>query len=115
MPISTYWTIYKWFHDPPGAPKDLKCIGCKLAVCGASYTLMGASIYGLKKTMWNNAYKGMVFGFVAFAFFTTGSVALRVAIEDDKWNKLHIKASAEELRRLRKENSGLSNPQLQPT
>ena len=101
-----YWTAYKMFYSPPGTPEELRCIGCRYTISGASFALMAASMYGAKRTGKTNAYVGGIFAMGAFIFLSTGSIALKAAIEDKKWNEMKLKEWAAELKKQRREISG---------
>lgn len=97
-----HFGFYKMFNDPPGTPKELKCVGCKAASAGLSFILTGIiGFIGVKKAI-KNVYTGAAFGLAAI---TTGSAALiltRMAYEDTKYNDRLINTYRKELKELRK-------------
>ena len=111
MPNSFFWPIYKLFHDPPGTPKDVRCITCKYIAAGGAFTLSAASLYGVKRTIANNAYIG--FGWIFATLFTggVGAVALRMSVEDKKWNRDYLRETAEEIKKQRRLQSGKLAPE----
>lgn len=106
MSSDYFWSVYKLFYSPPGTPQDLRCINCRYAISGASFTLAAASMYGAKRTGKNNVYVGGIFAMGAIVFLSTGAIAMRLAVDDNKWNENRIKEMTMEMKKQRRENSG---------
>lgn len=118
MPTWQYWRIYKIFNDPPGTPDNVKCVNCRYASAVGCFGLSAVSAYGVKKTIGPHFYVGCVLSAATFVAFTTGFIFLRMAKEDDKWNKTEMKARADELawrrRQASKKLEANSSGQVQP-
>lgn len=107
--IGLYWTVYKLFHDPPGTPEGLKCVGCKVAGGGASLAMTAICMDQMRRSYKKNAFKTMGFGFASFGLLAAASVFFRVAHEHDKYNKDLIKRNAELIKARRKEGQSSSS------
>lgn len=96
-----FFKIYSLFHDPPGTPKNLKCVGCKVASAGVTLALAGASLYGVKRTIINNAYVGMGYAVLSVGFLATSSLLGRLAYDNNNYNQLLIRETQEAIRKER--------------
>lgn len=96
------WAIYKIFHEPPGTPKELRCVGCKIAAGGACLTLMGASIYGVARTAKIANPFAIFWGLTFIGSLVGSSVSFRLAYDDDQYNKQLIERAQDEISRQRR-------------
>lgn len=97
------WAVYRIFYDPPGTPKELKCIGCKIASGTASLALAGASTYGLVKSVRKSIYIGAAYATAAFCFAGTAAVLYRLAFDYQEYNQSLVKNNVLAIRQKRKE------------
>lgn len=100
-----HFGFYKLFNSPPGTPKELKCVGCKVTSAGLSFVM--ASIFGIvgvKKSI-RNVYTGLSFGLAATICAASGVLFSRMAYDDNQYNENLIKSFRKELSELRKANS----------
>lgn len=99
-----YWETYKMFRDPPGTPKDLRCIGCKLAAGGGAVTIGLASGYGAAKTMMKNGFIGTLLGAGAVVCFGLSGIAFRMAMTDSEYNEKLLAETTEKIKQERRAN-----------
>lgn len=103
------WGIYRLLHDPPGTPKELKCVGCKVAVAGASLAGGGINFILAKKYFTKNTYRSAVFGGVGTLFIASGLIFLRLGYEHHKYNQQLTKEFGEKARKNRIENKVINH------
>ena len=115
MPTDYFWMVNKMFYDPPGTPKNLRCISCKYAAGAGLLALSGASVFGCTRAMKKNAYVGALFAFASFCFGSASAIAVRMAVDDQNWNELQIKLRQEELSRYRRQKAAELNPKTTQT
>lgn len=109
MPFNNWAQIhfgfYKLFNDPPGTPKELKCVGCKITTAGLSFVMAGIfGVVGAKKSI-HNVYTGLSFGLVAVTLAASGVTFSRMAYDDNQYNQSLIKSYRKELGELRRTKS----------
>lgn len=106
MPFNSWPQIHfgfwKLFNDPPGTPKELKCVGCKAASAGLSFLVTGVlGFFGVRRAI-PNIYQGLAFGLAATVTGSTAIILSRMAYEDTKYNEMLINTYRKELKELRK-------------
>lgn len=106
--LGWYFRIYKLFYDPPGTPRDKKCVKCKLAASAGSGLLFPPMLYAAYKKRTSN-FKPMVYGFGAIATSTFSLIMLKVAIDNHESNKKLTKENLERIRMQRLQDSGQLN------
>lgn len=95
---NTPWEVFKLFNDPPGTPKNLKCIACKvIAGCGLLFT-GGVLFYGAKKLMHRNIYNATAVALLGLGSTSGSAVVFRVAYEHKIYNDRLIKELQKSLR-----------------
>lgn len=105
-----FFGLYKLFNSPPNTPKELKCIGCKVATAGLSFATAGAFAFGIKRSLTRgNAFIAMAFGGVATILVASGALFSRMAYDDDKYNKQLVKNYRKEIKAKRLEKVELDN------
>jgi len=97
-----YFFIHEMIYSRPGTPKELKCVGCKVAVAGACLTMATLCFYKAKQVMYNNVYSGMGIVSAGIVLGVVGAVSGRIAYDFDIYNKNLIKEKASELKTERK-------------
>lgn len=96
-----FWHIYKLFNDPPGSPKELKCVGCKIAAGGALLPLSLGLFFGAKKIAVKNVYYATATGFVGLATLGVSLVMFKVAQEHKVYNELLMRETRERVKKER--------------
>lgn len=104
---SYYWffRVYKLFYDPPGTPKEKKCVPCKLALSAGSGLLVPVSFYQVYKHRRGNL-KGILALGTAISAATFSVIMLKVALDNHTTNKRLTKENLENIRKQRLEASG---------
>lgn len=91
------------FHDPPGTPKELKCVNCKIAIGSLLLGLGGISAIVAKKLSKRSVYQMMSLVGVTGACVSSSVVTFRLAYDHSKYNE-NLKAQrAKEISKQRKE------------
>ena len=108
MPTQKYWFVYKIFHDPPGTPKDLRCVKCKVATSGAAFLAAAPFLYLTKETIKPRIYLGATYGFISLLCLSVGVIGMKMAAEDNKWNNEHIKTTLQEMKKFKRERENLA-------
>lgn len=95
------------FYNPPGTPPDLRCIGCRYMSSAGLFALACGSAAAARKYTSKSGYITMCCGFAAVACLGGSAVAFRMAKEDEKFNLMRIREHAREIKRKRRESSGV--------
>lgn len=88
MSFKTTWGLYKLFNDPPGTPKEIKCVGCKLAMAGSSLGLGTLLLIVGRRKGVKNVYIGSVFGITGILSISLSGFFFRNAHENKKYNEI---------------------------
>lgn len=97
------WLFHRLFFDPPGRPKDLKCVECKQATSAASLALAGVSLFGAAKTIKKNMYYGAGFLGASLGFTITSALLFRLARDYRVHNQKLIEDNELSIKQKRKE------------
>jgi len=83
--------FYKWFHNPPGTPKELKCVACKQA--SGSLALVGAMAMfnQARKRIVLDLYKGTFCALAGSGLVAISLIAFRLAHEEKIYNEKLMK------------------------
>lgn len=99
-----FWGVYGLFHDPPNTPKDIKCIGCKVAGGCTCLAASGLILAGCVKNLRRNVYLGSFLGLMSLFSFSGAMLAFKLANDDNIFNQRLIATHKEFLSKTRVEN-----------
>lgn len=99
------------FHDAPGTPPDLRCVGCKYTAATAGFALSAAGVYKTIKIINPRPYLGLSLALATFATISVSGIILRFGMEDQKYNQMRLREHAAEIKKKRRQESGVDKEQ----
>lgn len=81
------WAVYKFFHDPPGTPKNLKCVSCKVALGTGALGATAVNLYLTRKFVPISYAKTMIFAGLATTSALASVFLFRMAHDHRRYNE----------------------------